>query len=309
MDFSSIFNQVLILFLVLMIGYVLRKTEFLDEAATNKITSIVVKVTAPLLIIDAMLEPTEMDFAAVSLLLLIAAGIYLFLMGMAFVVPTILRVRDKNLGVFRFMTVFGNVGFMGFPVLMAIYGKEAIFIASILNLPFNVLVYTLGIYFITAGHSKAQRFHFRLLLNPGTVSVAIGLVIFGLKITLHPVLAGTISMMGGLTTPLSMLVIGASLIHVNFKMLLLNFRIYIFSFIRLLVVPTIVLFILSRFGLTGLMLGVPVILVGMPVGSMTVMMTREYKGDSVLAAEGIFISTALSIGSVVVLSYLINLIG
>lgn len=307
MDFSSIFNQVLILFAVLVAGYFLRKGELLDENATDRITTLVVKVTSPLLIVDAMSQPTTLAFSSVGLILLVSAGVYAYLMVMAFILPGMLRVRSRNLGVFRFMTVFGNVGFMGFPVLMAVYGKEAIFIASIFNLPFNVLVYTLGIFFITAGQNKAQPFHWRILVNPGTVAVLAGLVLFGLRIELHPVVSGTVSMLGGLTTPLSMLVLGASMIFVDFRLLLLNFRIYIFSVVRLLVVPALVLVVLSAMGFSGLMLGVPVIITGMPVASMSVMMAREYEGDTALAAEGVFISTAMSLGTIVVLSYLIEL--
>lgn len=299
----------MVLFLVLMTGFFIRKKDILDDHGVKKMTTLVIRVTAPLLMIDAMAQPSTMNFKTIGQILLLSLFVYGFLFVMSMLVPIVLRVPKENIGIYKFMTMFSNVAFMGFPVVSSIYGKEAIFITSIYNLPFYLLVFTLGIYFVSMNHQKTSGFNWRLMLNPGVYAVAIGLVIFGLKLQLPTVIGQSIAMIGGLTTPLSMLVIGASLVHVDFKGLLRNKRIYIHCLLKQIVFPALVLLVLLPFPLEGAMLGVPVIIVGMPVAANAVMLAKEYGGDDIIASEGVFVSTFLSLGSIVFLSYLLSLVG
>lgn len=306
MDFNSIINQILVLFIVLFLGYFIRKRNIIDEHSSKKISSLVVNVTAPFLIIGSMTRKTNLGSKEILGILSISVIVYICMFLMTFIVPKLLRVEKNNLGVYKFMIMFSNVGFMGFPVVSSIFGQEAIFYASIYNLPFYGLVYTLGIYFVSMNNKDRMKFQFKKMLNPGVCAVLIGLFIFSFKLTLPYAVTETIKMMGGLTTPLSMIVIGSSLANVQIKNIFSNVRLYIYSFLKLFVFPVIIFIIIRNFGFNEIMTGVPVIIMGMPVAANAVILSKEYGGNDNLAAEGVFISTMLSIITIPLLVYLLS---
>ncbi|MBC7958700.1 MAG: AEC family transporter, partial [Vallitaleaceae bacterium] len=182
----------------------------------------------------------------------------------------------------------------------------AVFYAAIINLPFNLLAYTLGIYFVSMNTGVASAFKWKKMINAGVLSVFVGLILLGFDIVLPNFMQDTIGMIGGLTTPLSMLVIGASLAHVKMKTLFTNKRLYAYCLIRLIIFPGLVYFALTALGIEGIILGVAVVLSGMPAAANTVMMSKEYGGNDLLAAEGVFISTMLSALTIPLLALLLT---
>ncbi len=305
MDFSVILNQIFILFIVLFIGLIIRKREIIDDHATKKISSLVVNVAAPALIINGMVQQGELDTAVFLEMLILAVALYGVLVGLTFLVPKIFNIKKADVGIYMFMMLFSNVGFMGFPIINSIFGEEAIFYAAIFNLPFNLLLYTLGIYFVSMHKETQMKFDGKKMMNPGVVAVVIGIVLLVTRLKLPVVVSETIDLVGSLTTPLSMLVIGASLSNVKIKSLFTNPMLYLYSFIKLLALPLATLFILRAFHVEGVVLGVCVILMGMPVAANAVMLSKEFGGNDVLASEGIFISTMLSILTIPVVMLLL----
>lgn len=295
MNFSSIINQIAVLFLVLFVGYFARKFKLIDEHASKKIATLIVKVMAPMLVLGSMMKDTSLQFSEIIKIFLVAVGVYLFLFIMTILVPRLLRVDKNNIGIYKFMIMFSNVGFMGYPVIKAIYGNEGVFYASIFNLPFNILIYTLGIYFVSLNNKENVAFEAKEMINPAVIAVFVGLFFFitGYKVPIF--LSDTVDMLGGLTTPLSMLVIGSSLANIKFKNIFTNSRLYINCVLKLLVIPFIIFTFLSALNFKGMMLGVPVVISGMPVAANAVILCKEYGGNDILASEGVFISVMLSI--------------
>ncbi len=307
MDFSAIINQIIVLFLVLFLGYFIRKRNIIDDHTSKKMSSFIVNITAPMLILSSMMSKTELGSREILSILSISIMVYICLFLMTFIIPRILGVEQHNLGVYKFMIMFSNVGFMGFPVVESIFGKEAIFYASIYNLPCSALVYTLGIFFVSMNNKERVKFEFKKMLNPGVCAVIIGLFIFTFKWTPPIAIGKTINMIGGLTTPLSMIVIGASLANVKIKNIFSNVRLYIYSVLKLIVFPVIILLIIRNFGFNPIMAGVPVIVTGMPVAANAVILSKEFGGNDELASEGVFISTMLSIITIPLMVYLLSL--
>ncbi len=135
----------------------------------------------------------------------------------AIVLTKLLRVPYEDVGLYRFMILFGNVAFVGYPVLSAVLGNDALFFAAILNLPFNILVFTLGITFITHGTDQHQKLELKVFLNPGLIATVIGLILFFASIQLPTFVNELLADVGDMTTPLSLLVIGASLYGVDIR--------------------------------------------------------------------------------------------
>ncbi len=304
MDYIAIINQIIVLFLVLLIGFIIQKLNIIDHHTSKKLSGFIIYVTSPFLIISAMMDKPDLGWTEIGTIFLISVIVYLFLFGLAMVIPKLLKVPKEDLSVYRFMIIFGNVGFMGFPIIQSIFGKEAVFYASIFNLPFFILIYTLGVYLLSSDKHKDSHFTYKkMFLSPGVIAVAIGITLFSLSLPLPKAVVGTINMIGDLTTPLSMLVIGASLADVNIKGLFLNIRLYIYSVLKLILIPIVVWLALRNFAFNDLLIGVPVIISGMPVAANAVILSKEFGGNTKLASEGIFISTLLTLLSLPILVF------
>ena len=194
-----------------------------------------------------------------------------------------------------FMTVFSNIGFMGFPVMKAIFGNEAVFYTAIFNMIFNFLVFTLGIVLINYGTTNQVKLKARNLLSPGIISSIVAIIIYFLKIPIPTVLGSTFDMVGNITTPIAMMLIGSTLANINIKEVFTEFRIYPYTIIKQLLIPFIAYPILNYFISSPLVLGVALINLAMPVGNSAVLFANEYNGDVALAAKSVFITTLISV--------------
>ena len=139
------------------------------------------------------------------------------------------------------MTIFSNIGFMGYPVIQSIFGDEALFFASICNLVFNLVCYSYGVYLIS-GSGKLS-FDFKQLINPGIIFSIIAVIIYLTKYQMPQIIGETSDLIGSITTPLAMMIIGSSLAEIPIKEVLNDIRIYPYTIIKQILMP--ILFWLS----------------------------------------------------------------
>lgn len=306
MDFYSVLNQILVLFLILVAGYLARRWHVFGAEMTQGLSSLLLKIALPALIIDSLQQSFTPELLQASgKILVIAFLVYATSGVLAFIVGKFLQAPAQDLGVYRFALLFSNVGFMGYPVVNAIFGSEAVFYAAIYNLPFNLIVFTLGILIINSGGRETEKVNVRMLLNPATVAVAIGFAFFLFSFELPEPFATTVTQLGSLTTPLSMILIGALLAGTNIKATLGNWRIYVVCLLRLLLMPLALWAVLRSITSDPFLVGVPTILAAMPVAANAAILAQEYDANSLLASQLVFVSTLLSIVSIPVLAYFI----
>jgi hypothetical protein len=296
-----IFNQILILFLLLLVGFVARRLLILEAASIKGITSLVVKVTLPAMVIDSMVHKAfSFDVLVKSGIVLgISLLIYFFLIILSFPFARMLFSPEEDAGIYRFAFIFSNVGFMGYPVIQALYGERALFYTAIFNLPFNFLAFTLGIILLLKGRKgEGVRMEVRHFLNPVVVSVVIGFILFILEVPLPKAVTGSIATLGAVTSPLSMIIIGALLANSSTKNVFANWRLYALSLARLVIVPLLAFLVLRMFVKDELLVLVPAVISGMPVAANTALLAEEYGANANLASEAIFLTTLLSMASI-----------
>ena len=167
MDFWYVFQKMIELFLIVIIGYAACKIGIFDRDVREKVTRLVLDITLPAMILSSVMMQEELPQTSQILqLMMIAAASYIILFAVAILAPKLLRVPRKEEGIYRFMLAFGNVGFIGYPVTQAIFGDSAIFYTSVFNLPFNFLVYSAGVIFLQqSGDSTRKSWHRELLLQ------------------------------------------------------------------------------------------------------------------------------------------------
>jgi predicted permease len=309
---ATIFNQTLILFFLLMIGFIIRRLEIVDQHLNNNLTNLIIYVTLPALIINSM----DYDF---SLERLNQLGVVLFIAIVIFILMTIvswslssLLTEDKEeRAIYRFILIFANVGFMGYPVVEVIFGQQGVFLAAIYNLVFNIFLWTLGVLIMISSNSENAKLDLSNLVNPGIISIGIGFLIFLFSIDLPGPVNHTFAMLGETTTPLAMIVVGNVLAQVKVKDIFSKFKLWFVALIRLLMLPLAILFILQgisvlipSFNLSPTLLGVIVVLTGMPAAANTAIFAQEFGGDEALASEGIFLTTLLSVITIPLIVYL-----
>lgn len=307
MSFYTVFEQILVLFIILVAGYIARKLEVFDDRMTKGLSSLLLKLALPALIVDSLQQTFSPELLRESGLILVISFVVYGASGvLAVLFPKLLRSEQGELGVFRFSLLFSNVGFMGYPVVLAIFGQEGLFYAAIYNLPFNLLVFTLGIVVMTLGRGENQHtINWRMFVSPAVVSVIIGFSLFLFGLRLPGPIAQSVKMIGALTTPLSMIIVGALLSSINVREIFSNWRVYAVSVARLILIPLIVWVSLRLVTDNLLLIGVPTIIAAMPAAANTAILAEEYGANPSLASQVVFISTLLSVITIPLLAYLI----
>ena len=306
MELTEVYIQLGILLMLMLIGYVLGKIKWMDETSNSIFSKYIVKIALPAIIISGMDMPLNEETATRAISILgLSVLIYAIILVIACLIPKIIAKEPSRQGILSFMILFSNCGFMGFPVIGAFLGEESIFYVAIYNIAFNVLLYTVGIKFVTKGKDDNKGFDFKRLINPGTVASAIGITIFATQIKIPEFIMGSLDSIGNTCTPLSMVVIGSMLSLLPIKKMFADIGIYVITFTRLFLLPFII-YILLKYILKiedSWLITIPVMIAGMPVASNAAMMAEAYDSNAELASQGILITTIFSCISIPILIY------
>ena len=295
MDIIVVFQTMLKLFLLLVLGFVLFKCHIFDEYTNKKISALIVNVASPMLIISSIAGVEGNDKSIVFLM--IGAGILMYIgfIILGKIINRIFPFPKKDWPVYECMVVFANTGFMGYPVLLDVFGQEAVFYASLIHMAFNFFVYTYAIMCLTKGDDNEFKLNFKQLLTPGIVLIFIGILIYLFDIQLPSVLMDTINSVGSLTAPLSMMMIGSSLAVYPIKDSFTDWRSYVFAFVRLIIVPFVTMIVCRLLHINPYYANITIITNAMPVGSMVLMLATQYNANVKIVTRNIVVSTLLSV--------------
>ena len=295
MDIMVVFQTMLKLFLLLILGFVLFKCHIFDEYTNKKISALIVNVASPMLIISSIAGVEGSNKSIVFLM--IGAGILMYIgfIILGKIINRIFPFPKKDWPVYECMVVFANTGFMGYPVLLDVFGQEAVFYASLIHMAFNFFVYTYAIMCLTKGDDSAFKLNFKQLLTPGIILIFVGIFIYLFDIQLPSVLMDTINSVGSLTAPLSMMMIGSSLAVYPIKDSFTDWRSYVFAFVRLMIVPFVTMIMCRLLHIDAYYANITIITNAMPVGSMVLMLATQYNANVKIVTRNIVVSTLLSV--------------
>lgn len=288
---NSVANQVIVLFLIMVVGFFARKKEYINPSVNRSLSELLINITLPSMIIASFNFKFSKDMLNVGMsLFLISTVIHLSLLILGKYLYK--KFNENEMKVLWFITLFSNCGFMGYPVVESIYGKIGLFYAALFNIPFNILMWTAGVFIFSGkGDIKSAK---KALLNPGIVSVFMGLFIFLFSIKLPIPIQKTLELVGSMTTPLSMIIIGSTLADSKIASIFESKSIYFGTIVRLILIPVITFVVLKFIGLKDFYLSIPVIITSMPAAANTVIMAEKFGGDAEFASKIVFITTVLS---------------
>ncbi|GAA0722039.1 AEC family transporter [Clostridium malenominatum] len=301
---SDIVNQVIVLCFVMLIGFYGRKKRIIKEEMLKGLTEMLLNITLPALLLatfnstyskEVMQNVIKIFFYSLGIHIFFALGSNIFT----------IKSKDERKKILRFVTIFSNFGFMGYPIMQGVFGNVGVFYASIFGVPFNILLLTFGVILFNK-ESKEDIDIKKIIFSPGIVFVIIGLATFVFKIPYPKTIYKTLEMVGAMTTPLSMMIVGANFSGVSIKSILKDLDLYYISLVRLILVPLITFGVLSLLKVDTYLLKICVILTAMPAGAMVSVFSERYDSDKSFAAKCVFTTTVLSIITIPIVITLLN---
>ena len=291
-NFLLVAEQVGVLFALMGVGAVCRRTRLVDEAAARGLVNVLILVVTPCLIVDVFQRPFDRGMLAglgVAFLVALAAHFAAMLLARA----AVRTPSDDTRRVLRVATVFSNAGFMGIPLEQALLGDRGVFFGIVYVVVFNLLMWSWGLAVMRGGF----RVNRMMFVNPGTAGLALGLPLFFLSLELPPVLRAPVSMLADLNTPLAMLVIGYYLAGAKLADAVRNPAAHVASALRLVALPLLVTAALWPFRgrLDRDMMLATVIPAAAPVGAMVTMFASRYRRDVDMSVAMVSGTTLLSV--------------
>ncbi|MEE4213554.1 MAG: AEC family transporter [Bacteroidales bacterium] len=303
MQQSVIIEQILFLAVLVLIGVIASRIGVIREKERDGLVKIIFNITLPLLLFTnfSKLEMTPEILRNSYLLIIISLVVIVLMLLLAWLSSLFFRMNHAQLSVFIPHNAFGNVLYFGFPVVNALFGELGLFYASIYAFVSIMLLWTVGIYVITRKGGTSFRRSMKNMLNPNSVAILAGFILFLLKVKIPGFLLKPFVSLGDTTIYLSMLYIGALLGLMKVRGVFSNKYVYLTSINKTLLFPFI--FILGFAALnnyTGividpLIVSVVIVEAAMPCMANIVIIAKMYRVDDQLATANVFISTLMSI--------------
>lgn len=297
MSIKVIFEQMLVLFFMMITGFVCYKKHFVDDNGYKSISSIIVNILNPLLIVSGVLnKKVAYSGKVIGENILLVGILFPILIIVSLIYVKLMKIPKKEALSYRLMLIFSNLGFMGIPLVSEVYGAKAIIFVAFYILGYNILIYTYGIYLASKDNETVgAHFQWKKLLNPGIAACVIAIVLFVFKITVPKFVGSFVNYMGNASVPFSMMAIGISLANAKLKDVFMNVRLLLFAAAKMLIIPIICILIMKNFAFDSEAFGIFALMLSMPVGSIVTLIETEYGGkDSSISSSGIALTTVFS---------------
>ena len=283
-----------ILFIIVVLGYVLCKLGYMCSKFDQKLSSIVIDITCPALILSSVMGTEMPDRTLILPLLGIGFLTYFILLIFGFWVPRLITKNRDNQGMIGFALMFANVGFIGYPIVSSIFGPKAIFYAALLNMPNTFFIFTAGV-MLVKGEYSIKSLNPKVLFSPAMVAAFAAALLVAFNVRTPELIAKPVTMVGGITVPAALMVIGSSMARLPLKEIIGSPVVYVSSLVRLAVVPLAVYFLFKACGVSDIINNINTVVIAMPVASFGTMFCMKYGRDPSLMTEITFITTVGSI--------------
>lgn len=299
----TVFLQMLSLLVMIAAGWVATRARFLDTHTNSRLSQLIVNIFNPMLILSSAAGAVgQVPLSRILLVFGIAIGMFLcfILVGTLFA-----RFFDKDpmqRKIFQLMFVFSNLGFIGIPVVSSVLGAEYVVYVSQFLLIYNLVFYTYG---VTLMRGRFTLGSLRALVNPGNAACVLAMALVLCGVHLPGFLRTAVDYLGGAASPLALVSVGFTLANARLKEIFGEKRLYVFVGIKLLVLPCLLLPVLRLLPIDPGLMGVCLVMFGMPVGSMPLMLIVQKGLDGKTCTAAVLLSTILCVVTVPILLALV----
>jgi len=306
----TILTQLVSMFLIMLIAYLLTKLGKLDSHIIGAFSYLMTTVLLPAMVINSLQVPFSFKLLAGFGTCLLSMAL-MILVGIAFTLPVCLarRIPIKESGALMACVCFSNAIFIGRPIILALYGDTAQSTLAGIIFSFNLLFYLVGVLMLSLrenrGNSGFLKALQRALCNPTLIACIVGLLLFVLSVRLPFPVTNTLDMLGSMVTPLSMIILGHALAQERLLGVFTDGRVYLATFLRLIACPIAVHFVLRLFIKDPVMLGIQLFVAATPTGAMVGMVSTAHDNNPLLCSRVILMSTMLCILTIPTISLLL----
>lgn len=305
MSTGVVATQMAIMFLFLFIGYGLTKRGHFSVDTSRDLSFVISNICCPSMLLAGIFNAPAMTGWELLEGGIASVIIYIILILIGMLMGPLLRVPKPERKFYQLMTIFNNMGFIGYPVVNAVIGPEGMGFAALFNLGFNLLLFTYGIVLLRQGQ---VRVNWKTFLNAGTLSALLAILLLLTRWTVPTPVVSCLSYMGNAMTFFASAIIGHSLARTSWKVVLENKKLYLFVALRYLLVPILLGLALKRVVSNELLLNVFVLLMAMPAANMPLMMAQEYDMETDTLTGGIVLSTVCSIVTITVVATVVRML-
>ena len=292
MNFWDVLGEMIVILTAIAAGFLASRLGFLDRETDQRLSKMVLNIPNPCMILGAVATGSALpENSVIFSILLVSLVFYIVEFAAVLALPPLIGGTPGQRGVWKFVLAFPNVGFIGYPVAVALFGQEALFYAVVLVIPFNLLSFTLGPLMLGGN----VRLSWKQFLSPCIVAALISLVIALARIQIPALIGEMLNMVGDVTVPLALMLVGSELAKLPLREMLGGPRVWIVVLIRLLAVPALFSGVLMMMDLEPMLYGVALSQMAMPVAVSGTLMCATYGGDQRCMAQATFLTTVLSI--------------
>lgn len=289
-------GQVAVLYIIVATGFIADKIGLFTEKTARLCTDLLFYIITPAVIIRSFLDIKYDPQTAKGLFIAMGCGMLMHTISVLINLPLFRRGDKNDDSVLKYGAVFGNCGYMALPLAGAVIGSQGVFYCSAVIMSFQIFSFTYGIYIMSDNLNGKVKFEYkRLFLNPGTISVAIGLPLFLLGVSMPGIIIKPISYVADMNTPFAMIVFGTYLANTDFRTIFKNGRIFLAAFTKLVALPLIMLFTLRLLGISGELLTSLTLSASAPSATNTVIFAAKYNRNTGLAAQTVALVSFISI--------------
>ena len=304
----AIGQVMLTLFAIVVVGYIAGELGYMGGTFDKKLSKVVIDITCPALILSSAMTGELPDRRYILPLLGISVLTYVLLTVVALLLPRLLTKKKDDEGVIGFAMMFGNVGFMGYPIVASIFGHEAVFYAAVLNVVNTFTVFTVGTMLIVGKNLEStveekemsqKKMLRKVLYSTPMLSAYLTMLIVALEIKDIPeFISQPLTMIGNITVPAALLIIGSSMSQLPLRALLGNSTIYTTTLMRLAILPVGIHYLMTLLGFSSFVVGINTVVIAMPVATYGTILCLRHEKDTTLITEVTFITTLLAMISI-----------
>ena len=302
------FEVMMTLFAIVIVGYAAGRLGYMGGEFDKKLSSLIINITCPALILSSAMTGELPDRGLILSLLGISFLTYVILSGIGFLLPRYLTSKKEDEGVVGFALIFGNVGFMGYPVVASIFGHQAVFYAAVLNVVNTIAVFTIGTILMVGDLSDKKHFQKKVLYSTPMLSAYLAMLIVALGIDNIPgLISQPLTMIGNITVPAALFIIGSSMSQLPLRTMLGNRTIYATTLFRLILIPLGIYYLCNALGFDSYVVNINTVVIAMPVATYGTILCLKYNYDTTLITEVTLITTLLSMITIPLLTMLFTL--
>ena len=299
MTLFTVFFQMLALLIMIGAGFFLTKTKMMDAHTNTQMSKMIVNLFNPLLIVSSAANSAGLiSLHTVGAIAVIASGMFVIFILVGMLLSPLFDKAPDQRKIFQMMFVFSNLGFIGIPVVSSILGEEYVVYVSEFLLIYTLVFYTYGVALMDGKFSLSS---LKSMFNPGTISAIASLLIIVLGIQLPGFVKTAISYLGNVTSPMALVAVGFTLAHSDLKKIFGQPKLYLFSVIKLLILPLLMLPLLKLATDSQELISVCIVMFGMPIGNMPLILGNQKGIDGSTCSAAIILTTLLCVLTIPVL--------